>query len=117
MKSQSSAASVEADIRREIERYNAALRHGSAISYEVLKQALQTWEELWAECQDPRSPEEILDGKPLAPGDLPIHGWQSLLERMQLLGYYLHYIQRLLGRSLDPETEDPQHPARGKQDP
>lgn len=117
MKSTSGAIPVELDIRREIERYNALLRHCSGVSYEVLKQALQTWEELWMHCQDPRSADEILDGVLLAPDDLPRYGWSSFLEKLHLLGHYLHSMQRLLARSLDPKAEGPQIPSHGKEKP
>jgi len=98
------APSLEAEIRREIDRYNAGLRHCAAVTSGVLEQAFEVWEELWADCQDPRSPEEIIDGKPLDRGDLPQSGWPSFLERLHLLGTYLDYTRRLLAGTSSPEA-------------
>jgi len=97
------AASLEVQIRREIDRYNARLRHCSAVSAQVLEQANKILEDLWEECQDPRTAEEILDSKPLDPGSLPCHGWPNFLEKLHLLGYYLEYSQRLLMGNLGEE--------------
>lgn len=110
------AVSLETEIRREMDRYNARLRHCSTVASGVLEQALRVWEELWAECQDPRSPEEIIDGKPLAHGDLPGHGWPNFLERLHLLGYYLDYVRRLLEGSFHPATEHPQGQTQREED-
>lgn len=97
------ATSLEIEIRREMDRYNARLRHCASVTSGVLEQALKVWEEIWADCQDPRSPEEIIDGKPLAQGDLPVQGWPGFLERLHLLGHYLDYAQRLLAVDHNPE--------------
>jgi len=101
------ATSLEIEIRREMDRYNARLRHCASVTSGVLEQALKVWEELWDDCQDPRSPEEIIDGKPFARGDLPVHGWPGFLERLHLLGHYLDYAQRLLAGDRDPQIGHP----------
>lgn len=97
------AASLEIEIRREMDRYNARLRHCVSVACGVLEQALQVWEDLWADCQDPRSPEEIIDGKPLAQGDLPVHGWPCFLQGLHLLGHHIDYSKRLLAGDLHPD--------------
>jgi len=102
------APSLETEIRQEVDRYNAGLRHCAAVATGVLEQACDVWEELWAHCQDPRSPEEIIEGKPLDRGELPQHGWPSFLERLHLLGTYLDYTRRLLEGTRVPESGSPQ---------
>lgn len=101
------ATSLEIEIRREIDRYNARLRHCAIVTCSVLEQALKVWEDLWTDCQDPRSPEEIIDGEPITQGDLPVHGWPCFLERLHLLGHYIDYAQRLLVGDQNPEMEHP----------
>ncbi len=100
----STAPALDIEIRREIDRYNARLRHCAAVVSGVLDQAHEVWEELWADTRDPRTPEEIIEGKPLGRGELPRQGWPSFLERLHLLGYYLEYSRRLLAGSVPPEA-------------
>jgi hypothetical protein len=108
---QGSAASLEVEIRREIDRYNARLRHCTGVAAGTLEQAMALLEEIWKDCQDPRTPEEIIDGEALDPGDLPVGGWPDLREKLYLLGYQLDYVKRLCQGALEPadgarETDD-----------
>jgi hypothetical protein len=52
--------------------------------------------ELWAACEDPRTPEEIIDGVELDESAVPSCGWPEFKEKLYLLGQCLDYAGRLL---------------------
>jgi len=91
------------DTRREIERFNARMRHFHGISLSVIADAENLWVEIWQACQDPRTPEEIIDGVELSEGAIPACGWPELKEKLHLLGHYLDYARRLLGGSMEQD--------------
>ncbi len=87
--------------RRDIERFNAKLRHFRGVAATVLNDAQKVWEEVWDACRDPRSCEEILEGREDACDRMPACGWPELRERLHLLGHYIDYTKRLCDGSLD----------------
>jgi len=80
--------------RRDIERFNARLRHFRGVAAGVLIDAEKVWEEICCACQDPRTCEEILEGVP------------EFMEKLHLLGHYIYYTRRLCDGSLDETASD-----------
>lgn len=87
--------------RRDIERFNAKLRHFRGVAASVLNDAQKVWEEIWDACRDSRSCEEILEGIEEADGAMPACGWPELREKLHLLGHYIQYTRRLCDGSID----------------
>ncbi len=87
--------------RRDIERFNARVRHFRGVAASVLNDAQAVWEEIWDNCRDPRTCEEILEGSEEAAGPMPACGWPELREKLHLLGHYIDYTKRLCDGSLD----------------
>lgn len=87
--------------RRDIERFNARLRHFRGVAASVLNDAEKVWEEIWEACRDSRSCEEIIEGIEEADGAIPVCGWSELREKLHLLGHYIRYTRRLCDGSLD----------------
>jgi hypothetical protein len=85
----------DGEIKREIERTNAKLRHFRGVAAGVLNDAFILWEEIWAVCQDPRTCEEILDGVEEPPRQLPACGWPEFRKKLDLLRHYIDYTKRL----------------------
>jgi hypothetical protein len=91
------------ETRFEIERFNSRMRHFHGVAVSVLQDAERALMEVWQSCQDPRTPEEIVDGVEFNHGCLPAGGWEELREKLHLLGHYLDYTRRLLDGSVDRE--------------
>ena len=87
--------------RSEIDRVNARIRHFRGVAAGVLIDAEKVWEEISRACQDPRTCEEILEGVEDSAERAPSCGWPEFMERLHLLGHYLHYTRRLCDGSLD----------------
>ena len=88
------------ETRREVDRFNARMRHFQAVAASVMEEANALWSELWDDLQDPRTVEEILDGVPVSEGAFPAGGWPEFKEKLRLLGHYLDYTLRLCDGSL-----------------
>lgn len=91
--------------RAELNRINARLRHFRGIAACVMHEALNTLQEIWDSCQDPRSCHEILDGVPEPVARTPVGGWNEFFEKLHLLGIYLDYAQRLCEGSIDQQSQ------------
>lgn len=87
--------------RKDVERFNARLRHFRGVAASVLNDAQRVWEEVWDDCRDPRSCEEIIEGVEQAEGRMPACGWPELREKLHLLGHYIDYTKRLCDGSVD----------------
>ncbi|MGA1825218.1 MAG: hypothetical protein ACMUIP_11210 [bacterium] len=97
----------EKHIKEEIERTNAKLRHFRGVACSVLNDAAEVWQQIWADCQDPRTCEEILDNSVNEPNDrIPTCGWPDFREKLYLLGKYIEYTRRLLKGSIDKPLKD-----------
>ena len=97
---------VEEQIKREIVRTNAKLRHFRGIAASVVQDARGVWRQIWDACQDQRSCDEILEGVNEPIGQVPAEGWQDLREKLHLLGHYLDYAQRLCDGSIETISKD-----------
>jgi hypothetical protein len=86
---------------RDIERFNARLRHFRGVAASVLNDAQKTWMEIVDACRDSRSCEEIIEGIDESGGALPSCGWPEFREKLHLLGHYIDYTKRLCDGSLD----------------
>ena len=91
------------DTKREIDRFNARMRHFHGVASSVIADAEKLLAELWEACQDPRTPEEIIDGVEIPAGSVPAGGWGEFKEKLYLLGHYLDYTQRLLDGSIEED--------------
>ena len=87
--------------RKDIERFNARLRHFRGVASGVLDDAQALWQEIWDACRDTRTCEDILLGEPDAEADMPAGGWPELREKLHLLGHYIDYTRRLCDGSLN----------------
>jgi hypothetical protein len=87
--------------RSEIDRANARIRHFRGVAAGVLVDAEKVWEEISYACQDPRTCEEILEGVEYPTERAPSCGWPEFMEKLHLLGHYIHYTRRLCDGSLD----------------
>jgi hypothetical protein len=87
--------------RGEIDRANARIRHFRGVAAGVLIDAEKVWEEVCHACQDPRTCEEILEGIEDPTERAPSCGWPEFMEKLHLLGHYIHYTRRLCDGSLD----------------
>ncbi|MFO8057159.1 MAG: hypothetical protein R6V10_07695 [bacterium] len=94
------------ETRREVDRFNARMRHFQGVAASVMREAQELWEEIWEVLQDPRTPEEIIDDVPLSKDALPSCGWPEFMEKLHLLGHYLDYTRRLCDGSVCDESED-----------
>lgn len=117
-----SASHAKANIaKEELNRLNARLRHFRGIAACVMHEALNTLQEIWDSCQDPRTCQEILDGVPEAVARTPVGGWNEFYEKLHLLGIYLDYAKRLCEGAIDQESEkereDKVCPAHSKSSP
>jgi len=107
--SSGAAAGLAIDTRREMARFNARMRHFHGVAASVIGEAEELLSEIWEACQDPRTPEEIIDGVELGEDSLPECGWPELKEKLYLLGHYLDYAHRLLQGSVSeagPEDKE-----------
>jgi hypothetical protein len=108
--SKTSTAESETGLNREarlhLDRFNARMRHFQGVAASVMAEANQVWEEILRELDDPRTPEEIIDGVPLSDGALPACGWAEFREKLHLLGHYLDYTRRLCDGSVYDESEE-----------
>ena len=93
------------ETKRQVDRFNARMRHFQGVAASVMEEARKLWEEIWEELQDPRTPEEIIDGVPLSDSALPACGWPEFMEKLHLLGHYLNYTRRLCDGSIDEDSE------------
>ena len=100
------SAGLNQETRREGDRFNARMRHFQGVAASVMREAQELWEEIWVALQDPRTPEEIIDGVPLSEEALPSCGWPEFMEKLHLLGHYLDYTRRLCDGSVCDESED-----------
>ena len=87
--------------RSEIDRLNARIRHFRGVAAGVLVDAEKVWEEICRACQDPRTCEQILEGVEAPIERAPSCGWPEFMEKLHLLGHYIHYTRRLCDGSLD----------------
>ena len=92
--------------RSEIDRVNARIRHFRGVAASVLIDAEKVWEEIFRTCQDPRTYEEILEGVEAPTERAPSCGWPEFMEKLHLLGHYVHYTKRLCDGSLDETASD-----------
>lgn len=96
--------------KEEIDRANARLRHFRGVAAGVMTDALRLWQEIWDAFQDPRSCEEILDGKPpLTEEEMQGRDFSAILEKLHLLGISIDYARRLcegdIGKDYQDESE------------
>lgn len=89
---------------QEIRRANARLRHFRGVAAGVMGEAQRLWLELWEELQDPRSPEEILEGGDSPRIQLTAVDRDSLLDKLHLLGIQIDYARRLCEGSIGSES-------------
>jgi len=94
------SAARASDTWKEIDRFNARMRHLHGVAASLLEDAEKVFAEVWEACQDPRTPEEIIDGVEPAEVGVPSCGWPEFLEKVHLLGHYLDHARRLLEGSL-----------------
>jgi len=94
------------ETRREVDRFNARMRHFQGVSASVMDEAQKLLDEIWEQLQDPRTPEEIIDGVPLSEDALPSCGWPEFMEKLHLLGHYLDYTRRLCDGSIYEDEKD-----------
>lgn len=99
------ATALDEDARRELDRVNARMRHFQGVAASVMEEAQKLWLELWEELQDPRTPEEIIDGAPVSEGFPPVGGRPEFMEKLYLLGHYIDYTRRLCDGSISEESE------------
>ena len=88
-------------MRRDVERFNARLRHFRGVAASVLNDAQKVWEEIHQACQDPRTCEEIIAGIEEPTDKMPECGWPEFREKLHLLGHYIHYTKKLCDGSVD----------------
>ena len=100
------ALALKEEWRNEIDRANARMRHFRGVAASVVKDAILVFEEVWEACQDPRTPEQIIDGIELPPNAIPTCTMAEFMEKLNLLGNYLDYARRLLDGSLEKESEE-----------
>ncbi len=96
-------------LKREVERFNAKLRHFRGVAASVLQDAQKVWEEMWEACGDPRSCEEILEDADNLFDRAPACGWPEFREKLHLLGHYIDYTRRLCEGAID----NPENSGRG----
>jgi hypothetical protein len=101
----SAAIALDEDARRELDRFNARMRHFQGVAAGVMEEAQKLWLEIWEELQEPRTPEEIIDGAPVPEGFPPGGGRPEFMEKLYLLGYYIDYTRRLCDGSIFEESE------------
>ena len=90
----------------EVERINAKLRHFRGIAANVMKEAMKVWQQIWEECSDPRTCDDILGGDDTQDGEIPLCGWPEFMEKLHLLGHYIDYTKRLCEGSIDKASTD-----------
>ncbi len=96
----SPVSSHDEHLRKEMERVNAQMRHFMGISATIINKALEIWMEISRACNDVRSVEQILEGDEQPASRLPLHGWDDLRRKLDLLGHYLDYTRRLCDGSI-----------------
>ncbi len=101
-----SGSGLDREARIHLDRFNARMRHFQGVAASVMEQAIQVWEDLLKELEDPRTPEEIIDGVPLSDGALPACGWPEFMEKLHLLGHYIDYTRRLCDGSIYEENPE-----------
>ena len=94
------------ETKRQVDRFNARMRHFQGVAASVMEEAQKLWEEIWVDLQDPRTPEEIIDGVPLSESALPACGWPEFMDKIFLLGHYLDYTRRLCDGSICEDEKD-----------
>ncbi len=92
--------------RSEVDRVNARIRHFRGVAGGVLTDAEKVCQEILQACQDPRTCEEILEGADGPAGKTPSCGWPEFMEKIHLLGHYIHYTKKLCDGSLDETSSD-----------
>ncbi len=92
------------ETRRQVDRFNARMRHFQGVAASVMDEAQNLMEEIWEQLSDPRTPEEIIDGVPLSDDALPVCGWPEFMEKLHLLRHYLDYTRRLCDGSVDEKN-------------
>ncbi len=88
-------------LRRDVDRFNARLRHFRGVAASVLNDAQEVWEEICEASRDPRTCEEILEGVGEPTGMMPVCGWPEFREKLHLLGHYIQYTKKLCDGSVD----------------
>jgi len=96
----------DGEIKREIERTNAKLRHFRGVAVNVMNEAFRVWKQIWETCQDPRTCDEILDGLDGPSEQIPACGWPEFREKLHLLGHYIDYTRRLCEGSIEKTSKD-----------
>lgn len=94
------------NIKREMDRVNARMRHFRGVAAVVMNDAHKLWEEIWDALQDSRSYEEILEGIGEPEGCESEDSWAVILEKLHLLGIHIDYARRLCEGSVGEESED-----------
>jgi hypothetical protein len=67
----------------------------------LIDESLKILEDMWQVCKDPRTPEEILDGKANSTNGIPTCGWSEFMEKHHLLKHYLDRTKRFCDDSID----------------
>jgi hypothetical protein len=86
------------NIKKDVDRANARMRHFRAVAASLLDEALKVWAEIWQTCQDTRTPDEIIDGA--SEPAFPACDRRKLMENLSLLRHYLDYTKRLCDGSI-----------------
>lgn len=100
-----SGQTAQDDLKRELIRFHAQLRHLTRVAAGTLIEATRLQHELWEACQDPRTPEQIIDGVDFSEADLPVIGWPEFLEKLHRLGQLIDYSRRLCDGSIEQEQQ------------
>jgi len=87
-------------MKKEVERANAKMRHFRAVAASLMDEALKVWAEIWQAWQDTRTPDEIIDGIDKPATAFPACDRQKLMENLYLLRHYLDYTKRLCDGSI-----------------
>ena len=96
----------EVEIKREIERTNARLRHFRGVAASVMSEAFRIWQQICDACQDSRTCDEILEGMNEPSDPIPSCGWPEFRQKLHLLGHYIDYTRRLCEGSIEKTSKD-----------
>ncbi len=87
-------------LRLEVDKANARMRHFRAVAASVLADAEKVLAEVWRDAEDPRTPDEILDGAPEPREGMPAGGWCEFREKLLLLQQLLAQAKRFCDGSI-----------------
>lgn len=71
---------------------DADLREFKQATNDVMQDAINVWDELWAELENQKVPEDDTDGQA---GFIPSCGWSEFLQKMWILRNHLNFVKRI----------------------